>query len=59
MVQASRSQVDRDVLSEFDRSQHTSVAAFAAELGVPRERVEYWLSLARIKRRLGAKASCD
>ncbi len=40
----------RDVLTEFVESGFGSAGAFAGELGVPPEWVDYWLALAEIKR---------
>ncbi len=42
--------LERDVLTEFVESGLGSAEAFAGELGIPPERVAYWLALAEIKR---------
>jgi hypothetical protein len=42
--------VGRDLLTEFSESGSGNTAAFAAELNVPQEWVEYWLALAELKR---------
>ena len=42
--------VERDVLTEFAESRLDSAEAFAGDLGVPPEWVEYWLALAEVKR---------
>ena len=42
--------VGRDLLTEFSESGLGKPAAFAAELNVRQEWVEYWLALAEVKR---------
>ena len=52
--------IGRDFLSAYADSKHASPGAFAAELNVPEEWVQYWLELAEIKRRgYAGFASCD
>ena len=50
MDRAPELAVGRDVLAEFVEGGLRSVGAFAAELDVPAELVEYWLALAELKR---------
>ncbi len=50
MHRAPELAVGHDVVTEFVESGSRSVEAFAAELDVPVEWVEYWLALAKLKR---------
>ena len=59
MDRAPELAVGRDVLTEFVESGLRSVKAFAAELDVPAELVEYWLALAALKRKQNHAELCS
>ena len=60
MKRVPDSTVRRDIVTVFAESEHRSPRAFAAELGVSEERVQYWLALAELKRRGYAEGGrCD
>ncbi len=59
MNRAPEFSVGHDVLTEFVESGLRSVEAFAAELDVPAELVEYWLALAALKRKQNHAELCS
>ncbi len=59
MDRAPEMSAGRDVLTDFVESGLRSAEAFATYLDVPTERVEYWLSLAELKRQRTEACRCD